>query len=409
MAAVNYDRATLPRVPNPMTPLTSLIQAEIKQTGPMSLARFMELALYTPALGYYERRRPVGRRGDYFTNVSVGSLFGELLACQFAHWLDPGGAAGSADERSNFSVAQRPQGFADLQILEAGAHDGRLAADILNWLARHRPALFSRLRYCIVEPSPVRRAWQQENLSKQFSNIAWFPSLADMEPRGVNGIIFSNELLDAFPAHRLGWNAAKRQWLEWHVALENGGFSWQLLALSAAGADCRPVLPAELEAVLPDKFTVEISPQAIRWWEQAADILLDGALLTCDYGLTQEEWIQPERPRGTLRSYTRHRIAASLFDNIGGQDITAHMNFSALQNAGERRGLKTEGLMRQERFLTQAAQLCQAEPATLTPWTPAQVRQFATLTHPEHLGGRFRVLIQRRWRAAGLTVGAAAK
>jgi SAM-dependent MidA family methyltransferase len=385
-----------------MNALASLIHDEIKDKGPMSLARFMELALYTPALGYYEKRQKVGREGDFFTNVSVGSLFGELLACQFAHWLQRLGSLANHHPvdmdgwQTDAPAQQGPNSYADLQIVEAGAHDGRLASDILDWLRRHRPALCSRLRYCIVEPSSGRRSWQQEDLSNQLSNVKWFPALSDLAAQGVNGIIFSNELLDAMPAHRLGWNAATGKWVEWSVGCDVGGLCWQPTSLPAALASWLPVLPPELEAVLPDGFTIEISPQASQWWEQAAGILRCGTLMTVDYGLTQQEWIQPERTGGTLRSYSKHRLSASLFDAIGRQDITAHVNFSALQNAGERAGLKTDGLIGQGRFLTRIAQLCQAEPGTLEPWTPARVRQFATLTHPEHLGERFRVLIQTR-------------
>src|SRR5208283_2626300 len=124
--------------------LARQIHEEIKRQGPISFARFMELALYAPGLGYYERQREIGRRGDFFTSVSTGPLFGELLGFQFAQWLGRSGL------------------FDKLQIVEAGAHEGTLAADILGWMRRRRTDLLARLEYCLIEPSPARRAWQEQ-------------------------------------------------------------------------------------------------------------------------------------------------------------------------------------------------------------------------------------------------------
>ena len=120
-----------------MNPVTAAIRQAIPAGGAIPFARFMELALYHPDAGYYEREATnVGRGGDFFTSVSVGSVFGELLAHRFAGWLEALPGAG--------------------QLVEAGAHDGRLAADVLGWFQRWRPALFTRLEYWIMEPSPRR-------------------------------------------------------------------------------------------------------------------------------------------------------------------------------------------------------------------------------------------------------------
>jgi SAM-dependent MidA family methyltransferase len=122
----------------------AVIREEISKSGAISFARFMELALYCPESGYYETKKDiVGRGGDFITSVSVGSLFGELLAFQFAEWLGTG---------------ERGQGTV-VSILEAGAHDGRLAGDILGWLEANRPDVFGRIQYIIVEPSPIRQQW----------------------------------------------------------------------------------------------------------------------------------------------------------------------------------------------------------------------------------------------------------
>ncbi len=206
------------------------------------------LALYCPIYGYYEKEEDnIGRRGDYYTSVSVGSLFGELLAFQFAEWLEevPGwGATGRVLGPDGKASA----GTEVMRVVEAGAHEGGWPADVLGWLRQHRPALFERLGYWIVEPSDRRRAWQERKLGEFGPKVRWVRDLAgltaraDSEPRvphsaGVRGIIFSNELLDAMPVHRLGWDAKQRGWFEWGVTLRAGQFVWTRMAGGAQEAE----------------------------------------------------------------------------------------------------------------------------------------------------------------------------
>jgi SAM-dependent MidA family methyltransferase len=365
----------------PAHELARVLRAEIQRTGPMPFARFMELALYDPASGYYERAcETIGKRGDFFTSVSVGPLFGELLATRFSEWLS---ALGESSPR--------------LQLVEAGAHDGRLAHDILAWFARERPAQLARLDYWLLEPSPTRRAWQQKTLAAFAPQTRWFASWEELTAQtpGVRGIIFSNELLDAFPVRRLGWDAAAQCWFEWAVTCDNGKFSWTRLAVGDDPATLfYPFqIPPELAAVLPDGFTTEVCPAASAWWRDAAKALHAGKLLTIDYGLNAEDFFRPARANGTLRAYALHRVSADLLANPGEQDLTAHVNFSALETAGEGSGLVTEARVSQAQFLTEiAARAWQSSPAP----DAARLRQFHTLTHPEHLGHRFSVLIQSR-------------
>jgi SAM-dependent MidA family methyltransferase len=145
---------------------------------------------------------------------------------------------------------------------------------------------------------------------------------------------------------------------------------------------------------LPDGFTVEISPAAAAWWSRAAGALRHGKLLTIDYGLTDEEVWKPERAHGTVRAYHRHHISGSVLDRPGEQDITAHVNFTQLQRAGEAAGLQTDGLFTQEQFFTHIVEKIWREPARFGDWSPARLRQFQTLTHPAQMGRAFRVLIQ---------------
>jgi SAM-dependent MidA family methyltransferase len=361
-----------------MNCLASQIQEEIRRDGPVSFAHFMELALYAPGLGYYERQREIGRRGDFFTSVSVGPLFGQLLAFQFAQWL---GRDGSFDR---------------LQIVEAGAHQGALAADLLDWMQRRRPDLLARMQYCLVEPSPARRAWQEQTLRDWLPGVKWVSDVAEAGPQEAGRIIFCNEFLDAMPVHRLAWDAAGKKWEECRVACENGAFVWQQAAPPPELAQCLPRIAPDLAAVLPDGFVLDHSPSAVAWWKKAAATLAHGKLLTLDYGLTDEELFRPERSGGTLRTYARHHPGGGLLDNPGECDITAHVNFSAIEAAGRAAGLATEGLMGQDKFLTQILAQTQAEPGGFDAWTPSRTRQFQTLTHPGHLGRAFRVLIQSR-------------
>ena len=359
--------------------LAKIVREEIvAHGGALPFARFMELALYCPNLGYYEAKRDtVGRRGDFYTSVSVGNLFGELLAFQFADWLEE---------------IKSPD--AQLRIIEAGAHDGRLARDILMWLRSNRPALFGELEYAILEPSPRRREWQRETLEHFAEKIRWFSGFDTSISGCITGIIFSNELLDAFPVRRLGWNAEKRKWFEWGVAVSGDKLTPAKIELAENDAPLAGVPPALLD-VLPDNFTTETSPAAANWWHLAAASLSRGKLMTADYGLDAEEYFVPSRRDGTLRGFYRHHLADDLLANVGEQDLTAHVNFTDVQRAGEEAGLKTEFYSTQARFLTRILETTLKD-KQFGEWTSARGRQFQTLTHPEHLGRAFRALVQSR-------------
>jgi len=358
-----------------MSNLAEIIKAELGEAGVVPFPRFMELALYCPDYGFYERESDtVGRRGDFYTSVSVGSLFGELLAFQFAEWLEK-----IAGEK--------------VQIVEAGAHDGQLAADLLRWLQRRRPALTERLEYVLIEPSARRRAWQQKTLAEFGGRVRWIETGLAPATASFAGIVFANELLDALPLHRVGWDAKARQWFEWGVAWESERFIWRRMA----AANCPwPALPAELLAVLPDGFTTELCPAAEQWWGAAARSLSSGRLLTLDYGLRNEDFFAPQRHHGTLRAYREHKFCDDLLAHPGTQDLTAHVNFSRIQAAGESAGLTTEGLVTQAEFIVGIANRFWAEANAPGDWTVAKNRELQTLMHPEHLGRAFRVLVQKR-------------
>jgi len=357
------------------------ILEELRNQGPIPFARFMKLALYCPVYGYYEKEGDtIGRRGDYHTSVSVGPLFGELLGAQFSEWL---------------SALPMP-----VCLVEAGAHQGLLALDLLRWIRANRPELFAGLTYWVVEPSLKRREWQTRTLQEFAGRILWARESAEVlasNQQGIRGIVFCNELLDAMPTRRFGWDAATGEWFEWGVTFENGQFVWTRLALEANSTPVGAIpheLPLEILKVLPDAFTFEISPAAVQWWTEAARVLAQGKLVAFDYGLAAEERPDPARPQGTLRAYRHHRLAPNPLADPGEQDLTAHVDFESIQRAGELAGLRTEQFMTQERFLMAITSKLMCEDPSR--WSGERVRQLQTLTHPEHFGHSFRVLVQGR-------------
>jgi SAM-dependent MidA family methyltransferase len=369
-----------------MKTLIEIIRREMATNGILPFARFMELALYCPVYGYYETKRDnPGRHGDFYTNVSVGRLFGQLLAFQFATWLE------ELKNDATFNLQ-----LSTFNLIEAGAHDGRLAEDILTWLQSCRPKLFWQIRYAIIEPSLQRQKWQKETLKNFAPHVCWFANFEDLKLKTQNsklaGVVFSNELLDAMPVRRFGWDAAKKKWFEWGVASEGEKFIWVKIQKPKAGGQ---VPDSALGEALPDGYTVEISSAAENWWREAASILWHGRFMTVDYGFTADGMFSPSRVSGTLRAYFRHHASNDLLDNIGEQDLTAHVNFSAIQAAGESAGLKTEDFLTQAQFLTRILEKT-LQDNTFGKWDASRARQFQTLTHPDHLGHAFRVLIQSR-------------
>ena len=345
----------------------------------------MQTCLYCSKIGYYERpEAQTGRCGDFHTSVSVGPLFGRLLGVQFSRWLS--------------EMAAGP-----LQIVEAGAHDGQLAADILAGFNERRSSQRGPsppFEYWIIEPSPERQQWQRARLEQFAGSVRWFESFEAIPAGGITGVLFSNELLDAFPVHRLAWDATEKRWFEWGVGWRDGRFVWERMRDGAADfeeslSEAGFTLPPALTAILPDGYIIEVSPAAAEWWRTAARSLRCGRLVAIDYGLEAHELLSPERTQGTLRAYSRHRVSDDLLDAPGEQDLTAHVNFTQLRRAAMSEGLDAGELIDQSRFLSRiAAEQWRAQPDDSL--APEAVRQFHTLTHPDHFGRRFRVFVQSR-------------
>ncbi|MEQ1862607.1 MAG: SAM-dependent methyltransferase [Chthoniobacteraceae bacterium] len=316
----------------PAMTLTEILRAEIAASGPMRFRDFMARALYDPQHGYYASGRArIGRKGDYFTSVSVGPLFGTLLARQFAEVWEKLG---------------RP---ADFTLVEQGAHDGTLAADVLAAFPAH---------LTIIEPSPHWRALQQQKLAGR--DVRWVESVAALEP--FTGVHFSNELLDAFPVHLV--HRAADGLRERAVALEGDRFVFVDVPLSS------------------DRLHEgEVNLAALDWIASLAPKLTRGIVLIIDYGHTRSAL--PTGP--TLEAIASHRRVDPLA-TPGEADLTAHVDFTALAEATD---LEVLGFTDQHHFLTGLARLHFVEG---TPPDPRDARAFQTLSHPTMLGRAFKAL-----------------
>ena len=347
--------------------LVELIRGDDPRHGPVTFAWFMEQALYHPEFGYYSSGRcAIGRHGDYFTNVSVGPLFGRMLAAQFAEMWE---------------VLGRP---GDFVIVEQGAHHGDFAGDVLEAARARTPEFFSALRYRIIEPFPILQQRQTETLSGFREKVTWEKSLADLEP--FSGVHFSNELIDAMPVHLLRRNQGK--WEENLVAVSGDGFDF----VSAPIADEALRRQAEkLPQSLPDDYQIEVNLAASDWIKQVSEKLVRGYLLAVDYGYAREKLYAPERSGGTLQCYAQHRVLGSPLREIGHADITAHVDWTSLAEHGEENGLSVTGFADQHHFFTGLiSELLQDEFGPQA--SPATRRALQTLLHPEFLGTTFQFL-----------------
>lgn len=341
----------------------------------------MELALYHPRYGYYSSGHArIGRRGDFYTSVSVSPLFGELLARQFAEMWE---------------ALNRPKIFS---LLEAGAHDGRLATDILAWLRENRTDAYIAIRYIIVEPSSALRKLQRQNVDVK--KVRWVKNVEELRPNSLVGCIFCNELLDAFPVRRI--TLRDGEWREMCVDWKDGRFVFVV-----GHAIACPFL--EELARNGVAYTTEICPAAAKWAQTAIRCLRCGWILIFDYGYEAEEYYALHRTDGTLLCYYRHRANNEPLVRIGKQDITAHVNFTALARAAEAAGGWVAGFTDQEHFVMGAAkEMLTAMPAlSLAEGDAKKVRALQTLMHPEHLGHTMKLLALQKGESLPMPSGLA--
>ena len=344
------------------------IRAGIRARGPVPFSWFMEQALYHPVHGYYSSGRcGIGRRGDYFTNVSVGPLFGKLMAGQFVEIWETLG---------------RPYDFV---VVEQGAHHGEFASDVLEALREQSPDLFATVRYRIVEPFAVLRVRQRGVLRPFAERTEWVESLETMEP--FCGVHFSNELLDAMPVHLLiatGEGEARR-WCERLVERTSCGFTLVDRPISDARLAQRLTkMPPPPEA----GYETEINLATLDWVQALAGKLRCGVVLIADYGLPRDEFYAPSRRSGTLQCYADHRVLSSILERVGQRDLTTHVEWTSLAEQAEGSGLRLAGFTDQHHFLTGLL----STHAALASAGAEKSRALQTLIHPEFLGTKFQFL-----------------
>lgn len=355
--------------------LLERIRLEIDQAGgAISFARFMDLALYAPGLGYYRAgARKFGRDGDFVTAPELSPLFGRCLARQCRDILQALGGG---------------------LIVELGAGTGVMAADLLTELEALRclPE-----RYAILELSGELRQRQRQTLNERAPGLADRVVWLDAPPAaGLRGVVLGNEVLDALPVERfrvtargprrllVGWNGHRLEWRE--------------------GPD-DPAVAAAIQQIeqslgepLPQGYVSEYVPHLTDWLRAIAEPLTAGALLFVDYGYPRRAYYHPERTAGTLLCHYRHRVHDDALFLPGLQDITASVDFTAVAEAAIAVGLRVAGYARQHHFLFGCGLmdlLAETDPAdTARYWN--QVRQVKLLTLPGEMGDRFQAIALTR-------------
>lgn len=381
----------------------------------ITFAEFMDLALYDPSYGYYATNQVnIGMRGDFFTAPHLGRDFGELLAEQFVdmwHQLD------------------HPHPFT---LVEMGAGQGLLVQDVLRYLHRHYADCFAALEYLIVEASPALVAEQRRSLQRfaeSWGRLHW-RQWHEIAPESVTGCFFSNELVDALPVHQVAIASGRLH--EIYVTLAD---PTQLSPQSSSGCAFVETLGDLSTPRLQEYFTLsgvdfpsaayaegyrtEVNLVALDWLTTVAQRLRQGYLLTIDYGYLASRYYSPARHQGTLQCYYQHTHHNDPYLNVGRQDITTHVNFTALERQGLALGLTSLGLTPQGLFLMALGLGDRiAAISTLTPTAETSLQDILQRREALHLlanpmaMGNFGVLIQtkglsdRQHQLKGLQMGA---
>lgn len=369
--------------------LVAEIVSEIGRHGPIPFARFMELALYHPQFGYYIRpsdpgTERIGWDGDFYTSSDVHPILGQALARQAAQ-ID--GLLGHPDP---------------LMIVEMGAGKGLLARHLLSHCQQISKSLAHRLRYVLIECSPAMRALQQEELRSWVGPsgpVSWLEGVGSLAPGSITGLMFSNELPDAFPVHRV--EQVGHALKEIFVDFRDGRFVECLQDLST------PEIEAyfhRLHVGLPEGYRTEVNLRAPAWMRQVGASLSRGVVITLDYGHSAEDLYGPERSKGTLLCYRSQMASEDPYARVGLQDMTAHVDFTTLATVGEEAGLSVTGFTNQMSFLMGLG--VEEMIAQLTPETP-EFRAALHLLKPEGMGRTFKILMQHKGlespRLEGLT------
>lgn len=299
--------------------LKKIIAGEIRQRGPIPFCRYMELCLYHPSLGYYQRQEPAtGPSGDFYTAPHVHALFGRTIGA----WI---------------RKISTETGLEKVTVLELGPGNGQLARDVLDHWGKGPPSI----SMILVEEAGPRRRDLEARFSADPVQIVEPAELDSLEP--VEGVVLANEFFDALPLR---------------VFERSGGIITEVFVDEDGGQFKETLLPVEVEGrllevleYLPEGFRTEASDAWLSWLQRIARVLGRGHLLTLDYGESTEGLIVPWRERGSLRCYRRHEVDTDPYDAPGEKDITAHVNFTLLRHWAEDSGFTFQSLVSQSSFL----------------------------------------------------------
>lgn len=305
--------------------LSEIIQNTIQKEGPISFRDFMEMALYYPELGYYTSARDkIGTEGDFYTSPYLTNAFGHVIARQLEEMWQLTG-------EGNFI------------IVEYGAGVGSLCIDILSQLKANRK-FYDKLKYCIIEKSEAMRTKEQNAIADLHvrEKVYWYNSINEIP--SFTGCVIANEVVDNFSVHKVAM--VKDELMEVYVGYNNGFVE----VLKPAPAILKDYF-RHLEVQLPVGFCTEVNLQALDWIKNISASLNKGFVLTIDYGYSSSELYHANRRSGTIVCYNKHRVNDLPYTNIGQQDITTHVNFSALNFWGTKNGLTNCGFTNQSQFL----------------------------------------------------------
>ena len=347
------------------------IRDRIRKQGKITFADFMELALYHPDGGYYTGASALGQAEDYFTSPAAHPAFGALLAVQLERMWE---------------VLDRPGRFI---VVEMGAGSGLLARDVVTYASALSGGFMRALRYVAIERPPYSGPVGGGPAGVQRLTGDGVPL------RDVVGCFVSNELVDAFPVHRFRVEGGRLT--ELFVGLDDEG-----RLIEIAGEPSTSLLATRLgerASRLPDGFQGEVNLAIGPWMKEVSTALRRGFVVTIDYGHESDDLYSPKRPLGTLQTYYRHTQGSSPYQRVGRQDITAHVDFSAVSDGGRSVGLRPLGLLTQAEFLRRlglAGMLDRLRQEDL-PQHEHDANRLAMLelVKPDGLGG-FRVLVQER-------------
>jgi SAM-dependent MidA family methyltransferase len=360
--------------------LRKFILSQIEKRGPLPFSQFMAWCLYHPEYGYYQSKGTrIGKEGDYYTSPSVSPLFGHLIAKQL------------------FQMAEI-LGGENFDVVEMGGGRGFLCEDIIDWAKKNSPAFYQQLRYHLIETSAPFLREQRERLSEKEreGRVFWIdPKMFGEGKVQIQGCFLSNELVDAFPVHRVILDQGNLK--EIYVTQRNGQFEEQWGELSD------PRIASyfhSMDITLQEGQKAEVNLLALEWMERVARCLERGFVLTIDYGCLSEELYAPNRREGTLLCYFQHQASENSYERLGEQDITSHVNFTSLIRKGEEVGLSFTGLVPQYRFLIGLGILEQMETLGkgLSELDGLKLRlSLKNLIEPEMgMGEVFKVLVQHK-------------